>query len=494
MWLLTLTPRLGRRLGPALTSRRLRRDPDPGSAVRVLVAAAVLLAVTLTGGRAAAEWRNDAGRLRAGGPLVVPFQDGGLRAYAAAHDADPKGRWLMAAVSVNDLTSVSDRRVYVDAHRWDAVVGDFVDGTSVGSATARMAQLGSDPGPTLLRGDTLEVDVTTLGAGRSGVVSFDYLSDKGYIQTARLRLDHAGTATGDLPACVVGCAPLRVTLHGDSFDIGSVAVGGTKLVGATSYAGGKPQRVLTVGPGNSEIPALVTPGLRVSTQVQGVDGTSRAVHVIGTVGAVPFVGRTGALLDLGQVLRGTVGTVASARSVVVARADTPTSVLAELRREGGGAPSTYAAVATKLDHTPQARGDRLALLVAIGVALVALTHLLAWLSGQLGRRRAEVAGLRSAGIRPGSVRRAYLLEAGVLAGIVLVTAAVTSAAATVPLLKPMQLAGGWADAPALGLAVRPVTLVSVVLGVAVATALLCAYAFTRFGRDARPAALRSADR
>ena len=40
MWLLALTPRLGGRLGLELTSRRLRRDPDPGSVVRVLVAAA----------------------------------------------------------------------------------------------------------------------------------------------------------------------------------------------------------------------------------------------------------------------------------------------------------------------------------------------------------------------------------------------------------------------------------------------------------------------
>ena len=70
-WLLLLVPRFGRRLGPALTSRRLRRDPDPASVVRILVAATVLLAVTLTGGRAAADWRDDASRLRSGGPLVV---------------------------------------------------------------------------------------------------------------------------------------------------------------------------------------------------------------------------------------------------------------------------------------------------------------------------------------------------------------------------------------------------------------------------------------
>ena len=64
MWALAWTPRLGRRLGLSLASRRLRRDPDPGSVVRVMVAAAVLLAVTLTGGRTAADWRDDAGRLR----------------------------------------------------------------------------------------------------------------------------------------------------------------------------------------------------------------------------------------------------------------------------------------------------------------------------------------------------------------------------------------------------------------------------------------------
>src|SRR3954447_8824973 len=60
-------PRLGGRLGLALTTRRLRRDPDPGSVVRVLVAAAVLLAVTLTGGAAAAEWGDDPRPARAGG-------------------------------------------------------------------------------------------------------------------------------------------------------------------------------------------------------------------------------------------------------------------------------------------------------------------------------------------------------------------------------------------------------------------------------------------
>ena len=145
--------------GPALTSRRLRRDPDPASVVRFLVAATVLLAVTLTGGRAASAWRDDSARLRAGGPLVVPFTDGAVRAYAAAHDADPDGRWLMAAVSVDDQRP-AERRVFVDAARWPAVVGDFMDGTSVASATARMGDLAAQPDPVLMRGTSLRVLVS----------------------------------------------------------------------------------------------------------------------------------------------------------------------------------------------------------------------------------------------------------------------------------------------------------------------------------------------
>jgi hypothetical protein len=105
-----------------------------------------------------------------------------------------------------------------------------------------------------------------------------------------------------------------------------------------------------------------------------------------------------------------------------------------------------------------------------------------------------VAGLRAAGIGPRAVRRAYVVEAVLLSVIVLVTAAIAAAATTVPLLKPIQLVGGWSHAPRLRLAVQPLTLAAVVIGVALFTAMLCAVVFTRFGRAARPAALRSADR
>jgi hypothetical protein len=492
MWALAWTPRLGSRLGLSLASRRLRRDPDPASVVRILVAAAILLAVTLTGGRSAADWRADAGHLRAGGPLVLPFSDGALRAYAAARDADPQGKWLMAAVAIDDLDPAR-RRVYVDATRWDAVVGDFLGGTSVGGASRHMATLADQGGPPMMRASSLQADVSSIAEGDTGRIVVNYLSDQGYAQAARVRIDRPGKVTGHLDSCAVGCALLSVELSGDPFEVSSVRAGDAHVLGATTYAGGARSQARTVGSGTNAAAMLATQELESASVLDGIDGKTHAVQVIGAVGAVPFVGRSGSLLDLGQVLRGAVGTVAAARSVVVARADTPADVLAQLHKEGAGKPTTYASVADQLERTPSARADSLALLIAVGVGLVALAHLLAWLGAQLDRRRAEVAGLRAAGIAPRAVRRAYVVEAGLLAGIVLVTATVAAAATTVPLLEPTRLVGGWAQAPELDLAVHPATLAYVVFGVAVPTAVLCALVFTRFGRAARPAALRSAD-
>jgi len=496
MWLLALTPKLGGRLGLALTTRRLRRDPDPGSVVRVLVAAAVLLAVTLTGGAAAADWRDDAGRLRAGGPTVVPFPDGALRAYAAAHDADPKGRWLMAAVAVDDLTPKA-RRVFVDSARWDAVVGDFVPGTSVAGATSHMGDLADQPGPVLLRGDTLRADVSGLQPGATGVVAGEYVGDEGFPRTARLLFDANGPVTGALRSCRVGCSLVAETVRGTgAFTVDRVTAGATVVLPSASYDGLGAVRpvVLSRPSGTPPQKALSTSDVSLGAKIDGIDGTTHDVDVLGTVGAVPFLGRSGSLLDLPRILRGAVGTVAGATAVVVARADTPDAVLATLEGDGGRRPTTYATVARDLGLTPQARADDLALWVAVGVGLVALTHLFAWLAGQAGRRRAEVAGLRAAGIGPRTVRRAYLLEALLLGVVVLVTAAVTVAATTTTLLEPMELVGGWADAPAVDLALRPWVLGAVVVGAAVVTAVACATVFTRFGRNARPSALRAAER
>jgi hypothetical protein len=495
-WLVALTPRFGQRLGIALTTRRLRRDPDPGSVVRILVAAAVLLAVTLTGSRAASVWRDDAAHLQAGGPTIVPFVAGGLRAYAASHDADPDGRWLMAAVAIGDLRPDS-RRVFVDTARWSAVVGDFFAGTSAAGATAHLTDLDGQADPVLLRSATIRVRVSGLASSGSGVVALGYSSDAGYPQVTRIRVDHDGWTIHTLRSCRVGCSLLSVKARGGTtFRLVRMVVGTTQVVAQpVTYPGGRAASLVDPNAGVTAAQrAVTTPGIHLGARIPGLDGSSPPVTVVGSVSAVPFLGRYGSLLDLPRVLRGAVGTVAAGESVVVARADTPASVLSALHHDGGGTPTAYDATAQALGDTPQARGDELALLVALGVALVALTHLGAWLAGQVGRRRAEVAGLRVAGFAPRVVRRAYLVESLVLAAVVLVGSAVAALASMQTLLRPMRLVGGWTDAPVVVLEIRPWVLAPTVVGVAVVTAVACVVVFTRFGRSARPSALRGADR
>jgi hypothetical protein len=494
-WLMMLTPRFGRRLGVSLTSRRLRRDPDPGSVLRILVAAAVLLAVTLTGGRAASVWRHDSAHLRAGGPTSVPFTDGGLRAYSASHRADPAGRWLMAEVAVDDLTPDS-RRVFVDAQRWPAVVGDFFSGTSAAGAADHVAALAGQDDPVILAGPTVTARVSGLAAGDTVVLSLEYTSDAGYPKSTRLTVDHDGSASGTLRDCRVGCSLLTVKARGGAAVVEELKVGSTSLLtGPRHFAGGRAATLVAATTGVTAVQqVLATPGIRVRRTLPGLDGTSPEVRVIGSIDAIPLLGRYGSLLDLSRVLRGAVGTVAAGRAFVVARADTPASVLATLHADGGGTPTSYAGTLAVLSDTSQARGDNLALLVSVGVALVALTHLGAWLAGQLARRRAEVAGLRVAGFAPRAVRRAYRVEALVLGLVVLVGSAVAAVATSATLLHPMRLVGGWAEAPPVDLGLRPWVLVPSVTGVALVVVVACSVVFTRFGRPARPAALRSADR
>ncbi len=494
-WLVMLTPRFGRRLGISLTSRRLRRDPDPGSVLRILVAAAVLLAVTLTGGRAASVWRHDSAHLRAGGPTAVPFTAGGLRAYSASHEADPSGRWLMAEVAVDDLTPES-RRVFVDAQRWPAVVGDFFSGTSAAGAADHVAALAGQADPVILKGSTLDARVSGVAPGRAVMLSVEYTSDAGYPKSTRLTVAQDGSATGALRGCRIGCSLLGVKARGGAALVEQLTVGSTSLLPRPSaYPGGGAATLVAAATGVTAVQqALTTPGLRLRKTVPGLDGTSPEVKVIGSVDAIPLLGRYGTLLDLSRVLRGAVGTVAAGRAFVVARADTPAPVLAALRADGGGTPTSYDAALSTLSNTSQARGDNLALLVSLGVGLVALTHLGAWLAGQVSRRRAEVAGLRVAGFAPRAVRRAYRVEAMVLGLVVLLGSALAAVATLATLLHPMRLVGGWAEAPPVDLALRPWVLVPSVFGVALVVVVACSLVFTRFGRPARPAALRGADR
>src|SRR6476469_7385895 len=100
----------------------MARRSDTVFGTRLVIAAAVVTAVTASATTAVQAWQDEATRLSLGGPRQFSVDDGALAAYNASRAADPDGRWLMAMVGVPD-GSEPYRRVFADTSRWDAVVG-----------------------------------------------------------------------------------------------------------------------------------------------------------------------------------------------------------------------------------------------------------------------------------------------------------------------------------------------------------------------------------
>lgn len=148
----------GGRFGTFLTVRRLARRSESARGTRLVIAAAVVTAVTVNAGGSVAAWQEESTRLDVGGPSQYAVEGGGAQAYALTHRLDPEGRWLMAVVAIPD-ESEPYRRAFADMQRWDRVVGDFFDGTSGELSAGAIAELLStqtdDDGPL--------VAVTTMG-------------------------------------------------------------------------------------------------------------------------------------------------------------------------------------------------------------------------------------------------------------------------------------------------------------------------------------------
>lgn len=526
------------RLGWFLTVRRLRRRAASTTVLRTLVGAGVVMAVAFCALSASAGWRDDRARLQAGAPLRFPMHANALRAYVAAEQADPSGRWLMPVAAFID-PSRSQRRVMVDASRWRAVVGDFFASTSAADVSSRLAALGPAATPPLLHGTT--VSVTVPAADRSNMLSFgialSYVDDDGSLDQAKVAMGRNAPSTssgasltfeGHVRRCSESCALATIDMIGRTrapVVLDSVVVGGRNLlragghlrddVGATAQPSGTGLSVnaphfyhtatqfsnirplVDFAPQN-QLRVVATRGFHLDTStgaadVQGVDGNPRNVSVVGTVSALPFVGTSGTLMDLRTMLAGAGGSIPETQAYVLARADTPASVLAALRAMPGIGPElTFSQQLSSIDETPRAQGSRMFLLVAVSAGLVAIVFLITIIVAQTRERRTEAASLRSLGLAPATISSAYRREALTLG---LTTFVGTSAAAWVAcrgLLARLPLVSGWSFAPPLDSAPRLgwILLVSVGLGVVVGGAVLVGFA--RIGATSPPRLLREA--
>ena len=114
VWLIRIARPARRRARPpgagcpaSSPSRRLARVAEAATPIRLVVAAAVVGAVSVTGAQQVDDWADDTARIRAGAAVQVPVDGDVYDALGVSHELDPDGEWLMAAAVVPGTGSVA---------------------------------------------------------------------------------------------------------------------------------------------------------------------------------------------------------------------------------------------------------------------------------------------------------------------------------------------------------------------------------------------------
>lgn len=482
VWLIQLVARAA--VGPTargslagfLAVRRLARIADAAAPVRILVAACVVAALSVTAATQVNSWADDTARLRTGAPLRITLHDtDAVGALALTRDLDPQGRWLMAAVLVPGEGSVVARRAFLDTARYERVVGGFLSGTAAAGVTGRIDDL-AVADSSIATGGRLRATVQGVSVRRSGlmrpVVRVTYragTTEK--VARLRLEIDRSGAAartTAPVTGCAAsGCVVTGITLArhpGDTtlpwvltgLDLGDVDVlaqgwkpefeprnfrgtlvqGGPVVTDAGLLAVATPRPLTAVPLGaTGTLPVLATDTATWdgSPLVDSPGGDERPADVLERLPALPLVEADGLLADLPAAAAGAPPTVPAAEVMVLARADTPAAVLAALADRAGSAPVTLAQVDRTTAAETGAAQARVYALMAVFCLLAALLVLLAAVARQRSGWLREVASLRVVGVSTAQLRRSGRVEVGWLA-VAAVLATVAGAVAAVRLL------------------------------------------------------------
>jgi hypothetical protein len=440
-----------RSLPAFLAVRRLARVADAATAMRVLVAAAVVAALAITGSTQVDAWTEDTARLRAGAPLVVEVDGDAIAALSLTRDLDPDGRWLMAAVLVPGEGSVVARRAFLDTARFDAVVGDFLSGTPAADLSRLVARLGG-VNQGVATGSSVRVTVRGVSRRLSGEIRphilVSYRNDGGLTSTVTFRPDvridgSETTVERPLEDCSGGCVVTRLTV--------ARTPGGARLpwlltgldfAGVDALAvrwsavpqqlpqGIRPTDIVEVAEGllvpvanrpieavpaatGPRIPVLATDTAQWAGTAPLIDspgGDERPADVLGRLPALPLVEADGLLADLPRAAAGAPPTVPAAEVRVLARADTPSDVLARLAAAAGHPPRTLDQARAETADDAGAVQARVYALLAGFCLLVALLVLVASVARQRQAWIRDVAALRVLGVAPAQLRGAGLVE------------------------------------------------------------------------------------
>ncbi len=470
-----LTPATEKRgLGAFLAARRLARADDLVTPVRLVVAAAVVGSLALSGAVSVSTWTDDQARVEVPGARVISADTGAMGAVELTEQVDPDATHLIATAVVRNEDRLAERRAYVDADRWDAVVGDFYDGTPARAASDAVDRLRGDVDPFQAMGDRLRVTV-------SGIVVPPvryFVGPDGEREpfgggNAELTLRYvtSGNATGSVavpftvPAdgspltrsvrvrdCADGCTITGIDVGRSSesvfddqdftFLLERVRLGDTELTDQTwipdpsaietvlnndFFPGYEPPRNLVVNrPDGLQVALLPSVTMELdldvgaavpalvadATEPQALDlgGDDRPTEVVGVARTLPLLGSVGLLTDIRTSAVGSGPTVPAAEVQVVAADGTPQAMLDEVAEATGASWRTFGSVREALGDRHGGAQSVAYALTALACALVALLALGAGVARHLRDYRRDVASLRVLGISVSTARRAGRAE------------------------------------------------------------------------------------
>ncbi len=479
-----------------LATRRLTRADDLVTSMRLLVAAAVVGVLALTGATSVSDWADTEARVAAGGAVRVPVESGAGRAMSLSHSLDPQGRHLMAAAIVPNEDRLAERRAYVDAARFAVVAGDFHADTPAAEAAALVPELATDSADLSVVGNRLTVASRLLEQGRgltTGLVlQVDYVTQDDTGASVEATLTPRPGEPDDrrsvgLSGCAAGCQVTGLAI-GRLLEDGG---GGVFAIDDTTYrvlltdlsVGDRslldiawaPDRAaieafgdrsagnvdldfrpvvdrsdglevhplpgglldLTVAATSEPIPELAAgaePGRPLD-----VSGNERVLGEGSRVEALPLLGAVGQLTDLPTSMLGAGPTVPDAQAWIVVADGTPDELLRALTDATGTDAQSLEDVRRSVIAAAGADQSRTYALMAVFCALVALLALAAGVARHLRSHRHDVASLRVLGVGLGAVRRAGRVELAALAAVVALAVAAGGGLAVVLLLDGLPL-------------------------------------------------------
>ena len=259
-----LTPATEKRgMSAFLAARRLARADDLVTPIRLVVAAAVVGALAVSGAASVSGWTRDQAGIEVPGARTIDATDlGAVGAVDLTERADPQGEHLIASAIVRNEDRLPERRAYVDARRWDTVVGDFYDDTPARAASDAVDRLSTDVDPFQATGDRLTVTASgvtvprtrtfrgpdgedlEVGGGRLELTfSFVTTTNASGAVTVRMGIPEGGapvTRSVRVRQCAEGCTVTgldvgrdsRGLIDGSDFDVlfDSIALGDTDLL------------------------------------------------------------------------------------------------------------------------------------------------------------------------------------------------------------------------------------------------------------------------